>query len=412
MEKIKLIEAAAFDYTLPDSKIARYPLARREDSKLLVLKNDGIVKSQFSNIGDFLPEKAILVFNDTKVVKARLLFSNASGAAIELFTLEPEDKSADLQLAFAHESPVIWKCLVGNSKRWKTGALEMKLHDKHRQITLTAERIRKEDDHSVIQFSWDHAGISFAEILELAGEMPLPPYLNRKAESSDLERYQTVFATYEGSVAAPTAGLHLTEALIKSLKSKNIFFERLTLHVGAGTFKPLSALTIGNHTMHAEKISITRATIQHLLQNSGNPVIAVGTTSLRSLESLFWIATLIRNNMDIQDITLDQWFAYENHASIINSSNEALQLLIDYLDHHHADVLHATTSIMIVPGYRFRMINGLITNFHQPKSTLLLLVSALIGDTWKAVYQFALENDFRFLSYGDSCLFMQGQENQ
>jgi S-adenosylmethionine:tRNA ribosyltransferase-isomerase len=410
--KAKLIETASFDYNLPDHRIARYPLTRREDSKLLVLKDDKIIESNFYNIGDFLPEKAMMVFNDTKVVRARLLFRKSEGAVIELFTLEPASDAVDLQIAFAQHSSVKWKCLVGNSKRWKSGVLEMILVHPDGPIRLVAERLQRESDYSVISFSWDKPEASFAEILDLAGEMPLPPYLNRKAEISDLERYQTVFAMYEGSVAAPTAGLHLTEDLIKKLKSKDIQFEQLTLHVGAGTFKPLTSVSIGNHTMHAEKISISRASVIHLLEQSGNPIIAIGTTSLRTLESLYWIATLIKKNMDIQDIRLDQWFPYQNHVDDVSDSKTAFQQLLNYLDYHHSDNLQATTSILIVPGYKFKIVNGLVTNFHQPMSTLLLLVSALIGDKWKKVYQYALENDFRFLSYGDSCLFMKEKENQ
>jgi S-adenosylmethionine:tRNA ribosyltransferase-isomerase len=412
MENLKLIKTALYDYVLPEHRIARYPLARREDSKLLLLKNNSIIESNFYKIGDYLPENATLVFNDTKVVRARLMFRKAEGAVIELFTLEPENTETDLQIAFAQHSPVVWKCLVGNSKRWKSGILEMKIDQQDGAIHFIAERIRKDNDHSVIRFSWDKTNVSFAEILELAGEMPLPPYLNRKAEFSDLERYQTVFATYEGSVAAPTAGLHLTDELIQSLKEKNVQFERLTLHVGAGTFKPLSSQTIGNHAMHAEKISISRETIVNLIQHAGKPILAVGTTSMRTLESLYWIASFVRKDMNIQNIHLDQWYPYENLDNVVDTFETALQQILDYLDFHTAGTLHATTSIIIVPGYRFRIVNGLITNFHQPKSTLLLLVAALIGEKWKDVYQYALDHDFRFLSYGDSCLFLQEQENQ
>lgn len=410
--KAKLIETKAFDYDLPDHRIARYPLNRREDSKLLVLKEDKIIESKFYNIGEFLPEKAMMVFNNTKVVRARLLFRKAEGAVIELFTLEPASDTVDLQLAFAKHSPVNWKCLVGNSKRWKSGILEMNLNHPEGSIRLCAERLQKESDYSVISFSWDKSGVSFAEILELAGEMPLPPYLNRKAENSDLERYQTVFAMYDGSVAAPTAGLHMTEDLVKNLKLKDVQFEQLTLHVGAGTFKPLSTLTIGNHSIHAEKISISRVTIVNLMQQTGNPIIAIGTTSLRTLESLYWIASIIQKNIDIQDIKVEQWMPYQQQSNDIGDSKTAFQQILNYIDHHQADHLQATTSIMIVPGYKFKIVNGLVTNFHQPMSTLLLLVSALIGEKWKKVYQYALDNEFRFLSYGDSCLFMQYKENQ
>ncbi len=405
MEKLKNIEISAFDYDLPDDRIARYPLENREDSKLLILNNDEIVESKFKNIGNFIPKNALLVFNDTKVVRARLLFRKPEGALIELFTLEPFGKVTDMQLAFTSKPPVLWKCLVGNSKRWKTGHLEMKLVHDDAQFSLFAKRLIQEQDHSVIEFSWNKDHISFAEILEMAGEMPLPPYLGRKAENADLERYQTVFAKYEGSVAAPTAGLHLTDSLIKQLQSNGIEFERLTLHVGAGTFKPVSTQTIGDHTMHAERISFSKNTLLRLMVMNDKPIIPVGTTSLRALESLFWIAHLIRENIEIQDITINQWLPYQDSQMEEMSFSEVLLLLIKYLDHHKLTHLQASTSIMIVPGYRFRIVSGLITNFHQPKSTLLLLVSAMIGERWHQVYQYALDHNFRFLSYGDSCFF-------
>jgi len=412
MEILKQIPSASFDYDLPNHRIARYPLENRQDSKLLVLKNEQIVESHFYSIGDFLPENALLVFNDTKVIRARLLFHKDAGALIELFILEPIGTIVDLQLAFTQHSSATWKCMVGNSKRWKSGVLKMELRQGGDAITLTVNRIQKERDYEVITFSWDNPEVTFAEILELAGEMPLPPYLGRKAELSDLERYQTVFATLEGSVAAPTAGLHLTHDLISGLKDKNIAVERLTLHIGVGTFKPLTTPFIGEHAMHAERIIISKSTILHLLQHLDKPIIAVGTTSLRALESLFWIAHLVKKDTCLHPIILSQWFPYEAEQSENLTWEQSLRLILKYLHINKLDNLCASTSIMIVPGYHFKVINGLITNFHQPKSTLLLLVSALIGEKWKEVYQYALDHDFRFLSYGDSCFLLQEQANQ
>ena len=370
------------------------------------MKNNEIFQNHFRNIGDYLPEKSVLVFNETKVVRARLQFVKDSGAAIEVFCLEPITGNGDYQLAFSAGSPVEWHCLVGNSRRWKDGFLSMPLNIKGKDVVLKAERIEKTDAYSVVRFSWEPAEISFAEVLEHAGEIPLPPYLHREAEPSDRDRYQTVFAKYEGSVAAPTASLHLTKPLIAKLKEMGHTIEEVTLHVGAGTFRPVATDTIGEHEMHSESIIVKKKCIEHLYNNIGRTIIPVGTTSMRTIESLYWIGVmLIEQGFEERNLHVNQWFPYQDREKL-PSAKESLEAILKYLEMHHLDALHATTALMIAPSCPIMMTKALITNFHQPKSTLLLLVSALIGEKWKEAYKFALENDFRFLSYGDSCLFI------
>ena len=406
ISNVQNINIAEYDYPLPDERIAKYPLAERDASKLLVLKNNEISQDHFRNIGDYLPEKSVLVFNETKVVRARLQFVKESGAAIEVFCLEPITGNGDYQLAFSASSPVEWHCLVGNSRRWKDGFLTMPLNIKGKDVLLKAERIEKTDAYSVVRFSWEPAEISFAEVLETAGEIPLPPYLHREAEPSDRDRYQTVFAKYEGSVAAPTASLHLTKPLIAKLKEQGHSIEEVTLHVGAGTFRPVATDTIGEHEMHSESIIVKKQCIEHLHDNIGRTIIPVGTTSMRTIESVYWIGVmLIEQGFEERNLHVNQWFPYQDRATL-PSAKESLEAILKYLEMHHLDALHATTALMIAPSCPIKITKALITNFHQPKSTLLLLVSALIGDKWKEAYQFALENDFRFLSYGDSCLFI------
>ena len=402
---VQNINIAEYDYPLPDERIAKYPLPERDASKLLVLKDNKISEDHFRNIGDYLPEKSVLVFNETKVVRARLQFVKESGAAIEIFCLEPVTGNGDYQLAFSASSPVEWHCLVGNSRRWKEGLLTMSLNIRGMAVQLKAERIEKNDAYSLVRFSWEPAEISFAEVLEAAGEIPLPPYLHREAEPSDRERYQTVFAKYEGSVAAPTASLHLTKPLIAKLKEMGHTIEEVTLHVGAGTFRPVATDTIGEHEMHSESIIVKRQTIEHLRDNTDRTIIPVGTTSMRTIESVYWIGVmLLEQGFEERNIHVNQWFPYQDRASL-PSDKESLEAILKYLDMHHLEALHATTALMIAPSCPIKITKALITNFHQPKSTLLLLVSALIGDKWKEAYQFALEHDFRFLSYGDSCFF-------
>lgn len=406
ISNVQNINISEYDYPLPDERIAKYPLAERDASKLLVLKDNKIGEDHFRNIGDYLPEKSVLVFNETKVVRARLQFVKDSGAAIEVFCLEPITGNGDYQLAFSASSPVEWHCLVGNSRRWKDGILTMPLLIKGVDVILKAERIEKTDAYSVIRFSWEPADISFAEVLENAGEIPLPPYLHREAEPSDRDRYQTVFAKYEGSVAAPTASLHLTKPLIAKLKEQGHTIEEVTLHVGAGTFRPVATDTIGEHEMHSESIIVKRQCIEHLHENIGRTIIPVGTTSMRTIESVYWIGVmLLEQGFEERNLHVNQWFPYQDRTTL-PSAKESLEAIMKYLEMHHLDALHATTALMIAPSCPIMITKALITNFHQPKSTLLLLVSALIGDKWKEAYQFALEHDFRFLSYGDSCLFI------
>ena len=402
MEEVRNISIDEYDYPLPEERIAKYPLAERDASKLLVLKDNQINASQFRNIGDFLPQDALLVFNETKVIRARLQFQKETGSHIEVFCLEPDD---DYQIAFSSASPVRWKCLVGNSKRWCEGLLSMPLTVAGQQVTLNAERVERNDQYSEIEFSWEPSTLPFASILEAAGEIPLPPYLHRDAEPEDRDRYQTVFAKYDGSVAAPTAGLHFTKPLINKLGNSGLQFDEVTLHVGAGTFRPVATETIGEHAMHSETIIVRKSLIERLIGQIGKNIIPVGTTSTRTLESLYWIGMMLHEQgMELRNLHIEQWYPYENHDAL--SATEALQNIVNYLDLHQLTRLEASTSLIIAPSYKMRVITGLITNFHQPKSTLLLLVSALIGERWKQCYQFALDNGFRFLSYGDSCLFL------
>ena len=414
IKEVQNISIEDYNYPLPDERIAKYPLGERDASKLLVLKNGELTSSHFKNINDFLPKDSLLVFNETKVVRARLQFTKESGAAIEIFCLEPITGNGDYQLAFSSSSPSEWRCLVGNSRRWKSDKLSLEVEvnkstsqqDNKTKATLYAERLEKNDNYSVVRFSWEPAELSFAEILEAAGEIPLPPYLHREAEASDRERYQTVFAKHEGSVAAPTAGLHFTNELIDRLKNDGIAFEEVTLHVGAGTFRPVSSETIGEHEMHSETIVVRMSCIENLIKNCNKTIIPVGTTSMRTIESLYWIGLmLIEEGLEERNLHLNQWFPYKERESL-PSAEESLSTILKYMEMHKMEVFHASTALMIAPSCKINIAKALITNFHQPKSTLLLLVSALIGNKWKEAYQYALDNDFRFLSYGDSCLFL------
>ncbi len=409
IKEVQNISIEDYNYPLPDERIAKYPLSERDASKLLVSTKEKFISSQFKNIGDFLPKDSLLIFNETKVVRARLQFTKESGASIEIFCLEPVTGDGDYQLAFGASSPSVWKCLVGNSRRWKNDtilSLQVAATPKHQGFTLFANRIEKNDNYSLIEFSWEPSDLSFAEILEAAGEIPLPPYLHREAEASDRERYQTVFAKHEGSVAAPTAGLHFTNELISDLKARGISFEEVTLHVGAGTFRPVSSETIGDHEMHSETIVVRKSCIENLIKNHDKTIIPVGTTSMRTIESLYWIGLmLIEEGLEERNLHLNQWFPYKERESL-PSAEESLSTILEYMNKHQMKVFHASTALMIAPSCKIKIAKALITNFHQPKSTLLLLVSALIGERWKEAYQYALDNDFRFLSYGDSCIFI------
>lgn len=419
IKDVQNISIEDYNYPLPDERIAKYPLSERDASKLLVLKDNKISSSHFNEIGDFLPKDSLLIFNETKVVRARLQFTKESGAAIEIFCLEPISGNGDYQVAFSSKSPSRWKCLVGNSRRWKNETISLRLYESTSQQVnestsqsqcqcqiLHAERLEKNDSYSVVEFSWEPAELSFAEVLEAAGEIPLPPYLHREAEESDRERYQTVFAKHEGSVAAPTAGLHFTNELITNLKERGITFEEVTLHVGAGTFRPVSSETIGEHEMHSETIVVKKSCIENLIRNCDKTIIPVGTTSMRTIESLYWIGLmLMEEGLEERNLHLNQWFPYKERETL-PSAEQSLSTILEYLEKYELSELHATTALMIAPTCKINIAKALITNFHQPKSTLLLLVSALIGNKWKEVYQYALDNDFRFLSYGDSCLFL------
>ncbi|TAJ52672.1 MAG: S-adenosylmethionine:tRNA ribosyltransferase-isomerase [Chitinophagaceae bacterium] len=395
-----------FTYELPDERIARYPLAERDQSKLLIYRNGQISETIYAELAAHIPANSLLVFNNTKVVEARLLFEKPNGGRIEIFCLEPHEQYGDITTAMLQKGKVWWKCLVGGAKKWKEGALisQIEKYDSS-EITLTARKIEQYADAYLIELSWDDADMSFAELLHAAGVIPLPPYLNRAAEESDQERYQTIYAKHDGSVAAPTAGLHFTNSLFAKLTQKNIRHSFVTLHVGAGTFKPVKSATMQDHEMHAEFIDVSAAFIEQLLQETAGPVIAVGTTSLRTLESLYWLGvkTKLDPLISAEALTITQWEPYEL-AQYNFSAAEALTALLDWLQQNQADRLITKTQIIIAPGYTFRIIKGLITNFHQPQSTLLLLVAAITGDNWKKIYQYALDHQFRFLSYGDGSL--------
>jgi S-adenosylmethionine:tRNA ribosyltransferase-isomerase len=390
-----------FRYYLPEAAVAQYPLVNRDASKLLFYKQGTISDHVFREIPDLLPAESVLVFNDTKVVQARLLFTKPTGGLIEIFCLEPVAPHTEMQQAMQQTAFCSWQCLVGNAKRWKSGPLQLQLSSG----ILQAEQQERIADGFIIKFSWQPSELTFAEVLELAGKLPLPPYLNREVEESDKDRYQTVYAANQGAVAAPTAGLHFTEDVLVGLTQRGIKQTKVTLHVGAGTFKPVKAAAMADHPMHAEEIYVSSETIRTLQYQFPKPVIPVGTTSLRTLESLYWLGVLVKNNPEIQNLHVPQWFPYEAGATLPTPA-AALQTLLDYLQTTHRDYLRATTQLLIAPGYFFKICSGLITNFHQPESTLLLLVSALIGDNWRKVYEHALQNQYRFLSYGDSSLLL------
>lgn len=399
-----------FDYNLPDIKIAKYPLQKRDESKLLIWKNENIKEDKFYNLDKYLTGYSLIVFNNTKVVEARLLFKKESGTTIEIFCLEPAEEYADITTAMLQTKKVLWKCLVGNAKKWKEELLTKEIHDAEKNILLTAKKLNKQPDDYVIEFFWNDDAMSFAEVLHLAGVIPLPPYLHRDAEESDKKNYQTIYAKSDGSVAASTAGLHFTNEVFQKLSVKNIQTGFVTLHVGAGTFKPVKTETIEQHEMHSEFFEVHIELIEKIAA-SNKKIIAVGTTTLRTLESLYWMGIKIRESLNvksekeisIEDITVQQWNAYELNDRNV-SVQESLQALLNWMKENHQTKLIAKTQILIAPPYKLKVADALITNFHQPKSTLLLLVAAIVGDKWKGIYEYALKNNFRFLSYGDACL--------
>ncbi len=396
----------AYDFELPSQRIAAFPLPERDQSKLLIYENARIKDESFLSLPSFLPQNATLVLNNTKVIEARLFFQKPTGAFIEIFCLEPFHP-ASVSEALLQTKKVQWLCLIGGASKWKRGQLlkkEIFIHNE--QVELTAQYIEKHQDSFIIQFSWS-APHPFGELLHAAGAIPLPPYIKREVDEKDAERYQTIFASQEGSVAAPTAALHFTERVFERLKQKNIQPSTITLHIGAGTFKPVKSETIAGHHMHAESFSVSREVLKNLLKSE--IIVAVGTTTLRTLESLHWLGIKLLHDNDTT-FTLRQWEAYFLNDQEIQYK-DSLQALLQYIDQTGQDCLHCRTSLIIIPDYSFVSAKALITNFHQPRSTLLLLVAAFIGDDWKKVYKYALEHEYRFLSYGDSSLLWRPGES-
>jgi S-adenosylmethionine:tRNA ribosyltransferase-isomerase len=440
-EQVKKIQIKDYSYELPDERIAKFPLENRDQSKLLIAKQAPTQAShavpdletgstttqqayqidQYLNLANHLSANSFLVFNNTKVVEARILFQKPTGGVIELFCLEPNSIYPDITSAMLQKGTVQWKCLVGGAKKWKEEFLEKTIIDQGQNITLRARRVSQGAEAYLIEFSWSQDQMSFAELLHIAGLIPLPPYLNRVAEQTDAERYQTVYAKHDGSVAAPTAGLHFTEGVFASLAAKGITKDFVTLHVGAGTFKPVKADAMEDHEMHAEFIDVSDAFIENLLSRLSDPIVPVGTTSMRTLESLYWLGlkTMANPTISLANLTVHQWDPYEmNSPNALQKNSDAdsnsnagtvsasiaLASLLKWMKAQQLTRLITKTQIIIAPGYQFRICSGLITNFHQPQSTLLLLVASLIGDTWKELYNHAMNNEFRFLSYGDGCL--------
>ena len=406
MSEPEAIRITDYNYHLPADRIAQFPLQERDGSKLLIYSDGHFRQDNFSNLASYLPDNSVLVFNDTKVIRARLFFTRSTGSRIEIFCLEPIAPTAEIQAAFLQQAGSTWKCLVGNLKRWKSGTLIHETIHEGRLQRLCAERRSDFGDGSFeIEFHWDPPEKSFSDMLEVMGLIPLPPYIHRHTEALDTERYQTIYAAHEGSVAAPTAGLHFTPELMQKLKLQGTGFEKITLHVGIGTFRPVSVDKIRDHVMHHETIVITRKTIERIVNNPGRPLFAVGTTSARTLESLYWLGVrLIREGSGTHPM-VPQWYPYQSGQSDNFTILQSLEAVLEYLEKHNLDEYSGETRLMIVPGYQYRLISGLITNFHMPQSSLLLLVAAMIGENWKTAYDYALSNGFRFLSYGDSCLF-------
>ena len=429
----KNISIVDYTYHLPEENIAKYPLSERDASKLLIYKDGVIETSLYKKLDQHLPKKSLIVFNNTKVVEARLLFEKSSGSNIEIFCLEPDDRYGDITSAMLQKEKVYWKCLVGGAKKWKEPFLQKKIDA---TTHLFARIEEKRNDYFLIEFNWSNSNLSFAEVLHDAGLIPLPPYLNRTVEEEDKTTYQTIYAMHNGSVAAPTAGLHFTENLMRKLKHQNVEPIYVTLHVGAGTFKPVKAATMQEHEMHAEFIDVSKESIEQLISNK--TIVATGTTSLRTIESLYWMGIKIEvrrqkgeggrekeevrrqkgegereegedrkekmedRSEDLDELSIKQWDAYELPQNI--SKATALQALLNWMNEQNLDRLICKTQIIIAPGYTLKIADGLITNFHQPQSTLLLLIAAIVGDKWKDIYNYAMKNNFRFLSYGDGSL--------
>lgn len=394
-----------FIYDLPENRIAKYPLAERDLSKLLIYRDGNINENVYRNLDEYIPENSLLIFNNTKVIQARLHFKNSTGARIEIFCLEPSEENNEPSSAMSQKTSVKWVCLIGRLEKWKDKIITFKTND----FSLNAEIVKQNGIEFTILFSWEPSHFSFAEILEQVGEMPIPPYLKRASEPIDVSRYQTVYAEQKGSVAAPTAGLHFSDLIFEKLMAKNVITDYVTLHVGAGTFKPVKSETMEGHNMHSEWIEVERKSIENILHQiskneSNNNIIAVGTTSLRTIESLYWMGVKAHTNLElaIEELEVKQWDAYELQQNITPKSS--LTSLLSWLEKNKIEKLICKTQIIIVPSYHLKIANALITNFHQPNSTLLLLVAAIVGDDWKTIYNYAMNNDFRFLSYGDGSI--------
>ncbi|MCD8093343.1 MAG: S-adenosylmethionine:tRNA ribosyltransferase-isomerase [Bacteroides sp.] len=403
----KHIHISEFNYPLPDERIAKFPLPVRDQSKLLLYRHGEVSEDVFTSLPQYLPAGSLMIFNNTKVIQARLHFRKETGALIEVFCLEPIQPN-DYVLNFQQTEHAAWLCMIGNLKKWKEGILKREMTVKGQPLTLTAERGACHGTSHWIDFRWNNPEVTFADILEVFGELPIPPYLNRETQESDKETYQTVYSKIKGSVAAPTAGLHFTPRVLDALREKGVDLEELTLHVGAGTFKPVKSEEIEGHEMHTEYISVSRSTLQKLIAHEGKAV-AVGTTSVRTLESLYHIGITLINNPDAteDELHVRQWQPYEMSAEAsATPATDALQAIIRYLDRHGMETLHTSTQIIIAPGYEYRIVKAMVTNFHQPQSTLLLLVSAFVHGDWRKIYDYALSHDFRFLSYGDSSLLI------
>lgn len=404
MEETKHIKISDYNYPLPDERIAKFPLKERDSSKLLVYKHGEIEERVFTSLPEYIEPGSLMIFNNTKVIQARLHFRKETGALIEIFCLEPI-KPNDYVLNFQQTEHSAWLCMVGNLKKWKEGPLHKEMTVKGKPLTLTANRGECHGTSHWIDFSWNNSEVTFADILEVFGELPIPPYLNRETQESDKETYQTVYSKIKGSVAAPTAGLHFTERVLDTLRNKGVDLEEVTLHVGAGTFRPVKSEEIAGHDMHTEYISVNRQTIEKLLKHGGETT-AVGTTSVRTIESLYYIGVILESRPEAsqEELHVKQWMPYENETNL--TPIQALQNILDYMDRNHLDALHTSTQIIIAPGYEYKIVKRIVTNFHQPQSTLLLLVSAFVKGDWRKIYDYALSHDFRFLSYGDSSLLI------
>lgn len=404
MEETKHIRISDYDYPLPDERIAKFPLPERDSSKLLVYRHGEVSEDRFTSLPQYLKPGMLMVFNNTKVIQARLHFRKETGALIEVFCLEPYSP-ADYAQNFQQTETCSWLCMIGNLKKWKEGVLRKEMTVNGHDLILCAERGEAVGTSHAVRFSWNDSTVTFSDILECMGELPIPPYLNRETQEIDKKTYQTVYSKIKGSVAAPTAGLHFTERVLSALDNAGIEREELTLHVGAGTFKPVKSEEIEGHDMHTEYISVRRSTIEKLIAHNGEAV-AVGTTSVRTLESLYYIGLKLEKDMELSEegLHVNQWEPYEEASGL--STVRALQNIVDWLDRHGIETLHTSTQIIIAPGYKYHIVKAMVTNFHQPKSTLLLLVSAFVNSDWHRIYDYALSHDFRFLSYGDSSLLI------